>query len=422
MIKRIIIITILSIITLSFSKSTPHFIFDGIESYRECLGEKDLITFTIYGTLSENADLNSMKVDDYLIEDFGYFKCTLQENENQTNKNRKHKIYCQTNGIDQGNAYFLDEPKVSGFDFNNEKGETTWPKKPEKRLFFIGECGENVKNEDEPILMGNIGPYENPLNKVRKNVVNKALASLPKRSSVSRGRLCLAMQKLNSTFDLSEGEKAYLLYKWNSQNINYDCYGVHHKLTAKVQKGEDAYSTGKGTCAGMTGNLVSLSTCLNLEAKQIIGYTKKDDYVVKKVTVLHAWNVIKIDSKYYLSDPTWGAGSCSGDNYTRGLDDYHFCTNPEQFIREHLPRESKWQLVDQIIDYETFVKRVFLKPHFYINGFLGVDPDYYWLNSSSSFSVKITYDKTKNMKFIPYLYYLEAITENNTNTTKEVKL
>ena len=48
-----------------------------------------------------------MKVYDYLIEEMGYFKCFLQENENSKNKNRKNKIYCEIEGFYQRKGYIF---------------------------------------------------------------------------------------------------------------------------------------------------------------------------------------------------------------------------------------------------------------------------------------------------------------------------
>ena len=68
------------IILVSFSYSLPHFIFDGIESSHECLKGKDQISFTIYGTLNEKSNLRKISIDDYYLEDIGYFKCSFSEN------------------------------------------------------------------------------------------------------------------------------------------------------------------------------------------------------------------------------------------------------------------------------------------------------------------------------------------------------
>ena len=59
-----IFIYLLLIFVPIFSSPFPHFIFDGVESSRECFEEKDLISFTIYGTLTLPMDLSETKIED----------------------------------------------------------------------------------------------------------------------------------------------------------------------------------------------------------------------------------------------------------------------------------------------------------------------------------------------------------------------
>ena len=81
---------------------------------------------------------------------------------------------------------------VVGFDFKNEKGETTWPKEAERKTFLIGELGEKIELDNEPILRGAVD-YVNPLLSVRKSTVDKALASLPARSRTTKAKMIEAM-------------------------------------------------------------------------------------------------------------------------------------------------------------------------------------------------------------------------------------
>lgn len=126
---------ILLIALISFSNSLPHFIYDGVESYKECSQETEYISFNIYGTLTEELDEEKMKVDDYILEDMGSFKCSLLLNKDSNNERRKHRIECKIQGIFERKGYILVEPKVEGFDFNKENGETSWPDEPEQKHF-----------------------------------------------------------------------------------------------------------------------------------------------------------------------------------------------------------------------------------------------------------------------------------------------
>ena len=119
--KLCFFIALISLIALS--NSLPHFIFDGIESYHQCIEEIDKISFTIYGSLTGEINQEKMFVKNYLIEDMGEFKCSLLNNEETENEKRTHKIMCSIIGSFPIKGYILNEPEVFGFDFNDENGK-----------------------------------------------------------------------------------------------------------------------------------------------------------------------------------------------------------------------------------------------------------------------------------------------------------
>ena len=191
------ITVILSLLLLfSCTNSLPHFTYDGIESFHE----EDKISFTIYGSLSEEINPEKMHIKNYLIEDMGEFQCFLQKNEILDDIKRTHKIICSIYGTFVEKGYILEEPEVFGFDFKNELGQTTWPIEPERKTFLIGKCGAKIELDDEPILLGNLGDYINPLNSVRKNVIDKALNSLPSRRSVTKAQMIESMKKAKISY------------------------------------------------------------------------------------------------------------------------------------------------------------------------------------------------------------------------------
>ena len=53
----------------------------------------------------------------------------------------------------------------------------------------------------------------------------------------------------------------------------------------------------------------------------------------------------------------------------------YFGTEPEIFIRQHFPKESKWQLLSEPITFEKFESMALLTPFFYLLGFKTISPD-----------------------------------------------
>ena len=400
----------LTLISLSLSRSVPHFIYDGIESFHDCSEDPEKISFSIYGTLTGELDLKRMKVDDYLIEDMGQFKCSLQENENPKNKNRKHKIYCEISGLFERKGYILDEPKVTGFDFKNEDKETTWPKQAERKTFLMGKCGAKIELDDEPLLLLNSEVYSSPLETVRRGTVDQALKSLPARQSGNYETMISSMVAAKAQYFLSEAECAYLVYKWLAENIEYDCYALHHGGIDYTEEG--TYNKGKGVCAGYSKIFEKMCDSLLLDSYYVIGYSKGSGFtpgVIPKKTD-HAWNSVKIGSSYYLVDSTWGSGTCSGDTYSARFNEFYFCTNPEAFIRTHLSQENRWQLISPTITLETFVNMLGLSGPFYDNGFTGISPDLAVISSTNTFKINISFDPSANLALLTNLYLLQGNT------------
>lgn len=401
------------LILISFSiskKSLPHFIYDGIESYREC-GEKEKISFTIYGRMTEKPNLRKIKIEDYLIEDMGLFECSFSEIERPINSQRKHKIICSITGTFIDKGYILEEPKVHGFDFLSEEGESTWPENPEKKTFLIGECGDRIEIDNEPILLASSSNYISPFNKIDKAKVNKSLLYLPKRESTSETNMCTAMKKAQTKYSLNQAESAYFVYLWLSENIAYDCYSyVHGGIDYKE---ESTYNKGKGVCEAYSLIFKRMCEALGLETVKINGYSKGTSYVPGKLPtkIDHAWNAVKIDSEYYLVDSTWGAGSCNGDQFTKKLKDFYFGTKPEHFVNSHYPADNKWQLTSNTITLQQFVDTIKLNIAFFENGFDSISPSTPILNVEEKSKVILTYDKSNsNLTMTNHLYYLEGNT------------
>ena len=399
----IILISLISLLT--FSSALPHFTYDGLESFHESLGETNKITFTIYGSLSEEINPENMRVDNYLIEDMGEFQCSLLNNEESDDEKRTHKIVCSIIGNFERKGYILDAPTVYGFDFNDEKGETTWPEQAEKKTFLIGEIGEKIEIDTEPILFGNLGEYVSPLNKVDKNAVDNALNSLPKRASVTIDKMISSMNTAKSTYNLNQASSAYMIYKWDAQNIKYDCYNYNHDRSKIDYSLDGTYSKGVGVCDGYAKLYLNLSKSIGLEAERVVGYSKGASFIPGRIpsSTDHAWNAVKIDGKYYLLDVTWGAGSCNGDTFQPNFKDSYFCTNPEIFIRTHLPADQKWQLIDKPITLVEFVNKLKISMDFFEFGFKTISPDAASFNTSGQFKIILLTDQILKKHF--YIIY-----------------
>ena len=328
-------INFLFLILISSVYSLPHFNFDIVGSDNDC--EKGIVSFFIYGTIKGEYNLKELSVDDYNIEAFGLFKCTVSENEDTTNEKRKHKIHCHINSKLPRLGYILHEPTIHGFDFLDENGKTTWPESPDSRAFIIGECGTQKLSEIKSMLMGNFPDYRSPFYKIKKGNVNKALSALPMRTSSTVEKFITQLKTVKTKLGLNNAETAFLIYRWLLKNIKHDCYNLVHDMKKIDHYAPGTFKTGIGVCSGYSYIFEMWGKALGLDAIVVRGYTKTiDDIGTYSTEEIQAWNIIKIDGVQYLVDSTWGAGYCEGDKYTADLEnDYYFGTNPEYFIRTH---------------------------------------------------------------------------------------
>ena len=413
------LIIFLSLISLlSISSALPHFTFNAIESFRDCSGEKGKVSFYIIGSLSE--EIGPVTLPNYNIKKMGDFQCALSKNEGEKDPARSHVITCTFEGKFHPRFYILKEPKVIGFDFLNEKGESTWPTDPEKVTFLIGECGERVQLNKETLFSGNTegnglfasGPNQDPVKSIRKDVVDEALKSLPGRTKATEMFMMASMQMAKIDFSLSDFEAAYMVYKWEYENLKYDCYKVNHKFLDDIDYSENGtYISGIGVCDGFSRLFRRFCHAMNIEAWQVIGYSKDAGNVPGVIDDenYHGWNAIKIDGNYYLLDVTWGIGECDGDDYTPKLTDSYFCTKPEVFIRTHHPLQKEYQLIYPTITLEEFFNSLYVTMEFYENGMTGINPDLPRLQiDDGKIKVEITYELPNDTLIIkPHLYYLK---------------
>lgn len=199
------------------------------------------------------------------------------------------------------------------------------------------------------------------IDQIRKDVVGKALLNLSKRENLDILKMCLEMVAFKSTYSLNDTESAYLVYKWISQNIEYDSKGEKQGNSSTAIT--TVYKTGKGGVTGITGLFNTMCSLLKIEADTILGLTKtlSDDYPRKIIVKDYSWNYILIDNEYYLIDVVKAIKLKKSNKI-----DFYFGTNPEASIRLHFPNDNKWQLLPKIITKDEFKSMAYLDEGFFL--------------------------------------------------------
>jgi transglutaminase/protease-like cytokinesis protein 3 len=67
---------------------------------------------------------------------------------------------------------------------------------------------------------------------------------------------------------------------------------------------------------------------------------------------------VKTDGAWQLVDATWGSGGSTSEDekeiYFSEIDMRYFFADPKDFVTDHFPADSKWQLLDKPISKREF--------------------------------------------------------------------
>lgn len=158
---------------------------------------------------------------------------------------------------------------------------------------------------------------------------------------------------INTHFTRDEDKIAAIFY-WIAHAIRYDLPGStngQYDTQTSPEKVQSALSTKKGVCMHYAEVFKALALACNIPTELVSGYTKQYG---KISTQTHQWCAAKLNGKWELYDPTWGAGVVVENQYQEKFDSYYFRTNPADLIQSHYPFEYLWQLVANPLSPEQF--------------------------------------------------------------------
>lgn len=162
-----------------------------------------------------------------------------------------------------------------------------------------------------------------------------------------------ALSQYLSAHTTSNREFVRQLYSWIVWNISYDVNNMYNPDYYKdtLDAAVKTLATRAGVCQGYA-NLYYL-TCkeAGIPVQLIGGYTKT---LGKIDNASHAWVAVKLDTAWYMTDPTWGAGVVNNNKFVRKPVDSYFLVAPAAFIRTHMPFDPLWQLLDHPVRNDEF--------------------------------------------------------------------
>lgn len=183
--------------------------------------------------------------------------------------------------------------------------------------------------------------------------IDKHAMSTPAEEEESPNRLGIYLTEPYS----KDKDKAYSIYRWLTLNIAYDVDGFFGRDSKKSCSAEDVLKNKLSVCSGYANLFKAMGKAAGLEIEVVSGYAKGYGYKPGQRIQgsNHAWNALRIDDKWYLSDATWGAGHVGNDMmFHREPNSYRFLMDPEYAILDHLPEDEKWQCMDEPVSKEIF--------------------------------------------------------------------
>jgi hypothetical protein len=177
----------------------------------------------------------------------------------------------------------------------------------------------------------------------------------------------LALYLTTADVAASSEKKIRAIYVWVSQNIHYDTeFDLTSPFTTPdvvaTQDADQVLAARKGVCMGYAQLFVALVQAAGLKAEMIEGIIKQSDGNIPKMG--HAWVAVRLrkkadkdaktDPRWYLCDPTWASPASKKELGT--IKEEYFLAEPEDFIKDHLPLDPMWQLLEHPATVEVFSK------------------------------------------------------------------
>lgn len=163
-------------------------------------------------------------------------------------------------------------------------------------------------------------------------------------------------------------ERFRAIFKWVCDNIAND-YGMFRQNMRKRQRYRNdsvkfaewnkkfkkkafdkLLKKNRTVCTGYAYLVKELANLANIKCEIVNGFARTSTINVETLKYPnHSWNVVKLNGKWYLCDPTWASGV---PNQTSGIfqfkyNDGFFLSNPKLFAVNHHPVDKKWFLLDK---------------------------------------------------------------------------
>ncbi|MEM9896873.1 MAG: transglutaminase domain-containing protein [Bacteroidota bacterium] len=239
----------------------------------------------------------------------------------------------------------------------------------------ITESDQVTDNAETPSEETNVEKVERPEDKPVKQIkipanpfrtVDRHARSCPDSLAVSISLLANYLQRGRST----DIEKVRAIFVWLTENVAYDDAGFNSGNYSGTSA-EEVLANRESVCEGYSNLYLALGQQMGLEIKKISGYAKGYGYQEgdQFSRTNHAWNAVKIQGNWRISDATWGTGS--GENQggklvsKKAFDEYWFNVDPYEAIFNHFPEDQSLGFVTPMITKAAYQQMPYISSDFF---------------------------------------------------------
>ncbi|NVO20328.1 MAG: hypothetical protein HXX13_11540 [Bacteroidetes bacterium] len=146
----------------------------------------------------------------------------------------------------------------------------------------------------------------------------------------------------------------FQIYSWIGNNIAYDPAQLDHPTPYSSTSDliQQVLKTRAAICQGYSALFDELCHLCGITSYVVTGYTQHEGIIDK---IPHAWNAARINDKWYLFDPTWGAGGLQENIFIRHFSLDYYKIPPSISILQRMPFDPSWQLLPSPLRYEDFI-------------------------------------------------------------------
>lgn len=153
----------------------------------------------------------------------------------------------------------------------------------------------------------------------------------------------------------TEEEKLKTLYIWMTHTFRYRMFEAF--VAGNQREGEEKeiqvlLDKRTGVCRDFSLLFKYVAQAMDIPAFFVEGYTKDSQGYIQREA--HAWNVAKVNGKWYNYDTTYGMGYARNNEFVSRPTMEQYMVPSSEFLKTHMPFDPIWQLDEHPMTYQAF--------------------------------------------------------------------